>query len=350
MSSQMAPRLARKLAWANADLVEGTEALLWPAPSDASADAEELPDPLGACRAVLSWVRPKVLRFEIEAPPQAMPELLLVSTLALGGPAQFVARKSYQISTTVACDPPRYITILERRDVFRVPVATPVTIDSPFGSWSLYSMDCSIGGLRICPPKPLEVGAEVEVKLELGPGRAVTLPAVVRHCRPYVRQGPRPIGPDKGRLDAGRDGCPSVAGLQFLRVPSDAQRQLSQFVGRHQRRLMPRVQAVVPVEYRSRGTRYFLEAFAKELSPGDAVLQARQPHWLGERLELKLRLSRQNFKFDACMVACETTMDDDGTARHIAKASFDEPGALVEAQFRRAVRELAIEKFLSGRI
>ena len=87
--------------------MEGTEALLWPATSDAAAEAEELPDRSEACRAVLSWVRPKVLRFEIESPPRALPELLLVSTLAVGGPAQFVVRKTYQISTTVACDPPR---------------------------------------------------------------------------------------------------------------------------------------------------------------------------------------------------------------------------------------------------
>jgi hypothetical protein len=99
MIGQTAPRLARRLAWADADLVEGTEALLWPASSEADGDVEELPDRSEACRAVLSWVRPKVLRFEIEPPPRALSELLLVSTLAVGGPAQFVAHKSYQIRT-----------------------------------------------------------------------------------------------------------------------------------------------------------------------------------------------------------------------------------------------------------
>ncbi|HXR22688.1 MAG TPA: hypothetical protein VN786_09040, partial [Acidimicrobiales bacterium] len=65
MIGQTAPRLARRLAWADADLVEGTEALLWPASGLADGEAEELPDRSEASRAVLSWVRPKVLRFEI---------------------------------------------------------------------------------------------------------------------------------------------------------------------------------------------------------------------------------------------------------------------------------------------
>jgi c-di-GMP-binding flagellar brake protein YcgR len=346
MIGQTAPRLARKLAWADADLVEGTEALLWPASSEAAAEAEELPDRSEACRAVLSWVRPKVLRFEMEPPPRALPEMLLVSTLAVGGPAQFVVRKTYQISATVACEPPPNITIVERRDLFRIPVAARVTVESASGSWSLYSVDCSVGGIRICPPNPIEVGAEVEVKVELGAGNELILPAVVRHCRPYPPDARANLVVAHGRFDADPDGSPSVAGLEFVRVPSDAERHLSQFVGRHQRRLMPRVQAVVPLEYRSHSDRRFLEGFATELSPGDLVLMARQPHLPGERLELKLRLSRQHFAFDASAVSCETTVEDDGkTVRHFVKVSFDDADAAVEAKFRKAVRELSIDRF-----
>jgi c-di-GMP-binding flagellar brake protein YcgR len=348
MIGQTAPRLARTLTWEDADLVEGTEALLWPATSEADGDAEELPDRSEACRAVLSWVRPKVLRFEIEAPPRALAELLLVSTVAVGGPAQFVVRKTYQISTTVACDPPANITIVERRDLFRIPVAARVTVESASGSWVLYSVDCSVGGIRICPPNPIEVGAEVEVKVDLGAGYEVVLPAVVRHCRPYPPEALSPLVSATSSLGADRESYPSVAGLQFVRVPSDAERHLSQFVGRHQRRLMPRVQAVVPLEYRSHGDRRFLEAYSNELSPGDLVLMARQAHLPGERLELRLRLSRQEFAFHASAVSCETTVEDEGkTVRHLVKVSFDDADAAVEGQFRKAVRELSLERFSS---
>ena len=186
---------------------------MWPASGLADGEAEELPDRSEACRAVLSWVRPKVLRFEIEPPPRALPELLLVSTLAVGGPAQFVVRKTYQISTTVACDPPAKITIVERRDLFRIPVAARVTVESASGTWSLYSVDCSVGGIRICPPNPIEVGAEVEVKVELGAGNEIILPAVVRHCRPYPPDARSALVVAKSPSDADRNSSPERGGV-----------------------------------------------------------------------------------------------------------------------------------------
>ncbi len=146
--------LVRKQAWTEAHLVEGTEALLWPAEDVDAAGATELPDPADAVRAILSWVRPKVLRFKMTVAPQGLPDLILVSTRAVSGPARFVARKSYQISTYVVCDPPDEVHIVERRDLFRVPVATRVTVTTPGGQWDVFSMDFSPGGMRACPPGP----------------------------------------------------------------------------------------------------------------------------------------------------------------------------------------------------
>ena len=126
-------------AWAPGLLVEGTEALLWPAEDGVAAAAMPLPDPDEAVRAILSWVRPKVLRFQMTVAPQGFPELVLVSTQAASGPAQFVVHKSYQITTTVVCDPPDEVHIVERRDLFRVPVATPVVLTAPSGQHAIYS-------------------------------------------------------------------------------------------------------------------------------------------------------------------------------------------------------------------
>ena len=142
-----------------------------------------------------------------------------------------------------------------------------------------------------------------------------------------------------------------MAGLQFVRVPSDAERHLSQFVGRHQRRLMPRVQAVVPLEYRSHGDRRFLEAFANEVSPGDLVLMARQAHLPGERLELKVRLSRQDFTFNAAAVSCETTVEDEGkTVRHFVKLSFDDPRGSGRGQVPQSGPRAVDRPFLEARL
>jgi hypothetical protein len=345
MSGPLAGRLVRKSAWDETELVEGTEALLWAADNEEMASVEELPGPATAVQAVLSWVRPKVLRFETVS-PEPLPELLLVSTLAVAGPVQFVSRKSYQVGNTAACDPPRAVYLIERRDLYRVPVATRVVVGSPSGRLTLYSMDCSLGGLRICHPRPLEVGAEVDLEVELDPSTIVAIPAIVRHCRP--------IGPD-GRAATAftsgeRSGCPSFAGLQFAQVTADVERQLSQFLGRHQRRLMPRVHAVVPIEYRSHGHSRFVEGVARELSPGDIVLVVYERHVPGDRLELKLHLRRQDFSFQGCAITCSTTGEEEGPPlRHVVRASINEAGDAVEAQFRKAVRDLAIERVGSRR-
>jgi c-di-GMP-binding flagellar brake protein YcgR len=343
MTTELAHRLVRRFAWEESELVEGTEALLWPAASREDAYGEELPDPSEAVQAVVSWVRANIIRFETES-PEPLAELLLVSTLAVGGPSQFVVHKQYQVGNTAVCDPPPDILIVERRDLFRVPVATKVKISSESGELSLHSMDCSLGGLRICPSKPLDVGMEVDVSVELAGHTEVMVRAIVRHCRPYGRGAQQVRGPSVSESNL------SIVGLQFLRLPSDVERHLTQFVGYHQRRLMPRVQAVTPVEYRSHGRSQFLEAFAVEVSPGDVVFLAYEAHQPGDSIELKLRLGRHDYKFNACTLSCDLTTEDEGVARrHIIRASLEDAGDAVEAPFRKAVRELAIEKLSSTR-
>ena len=284
----------------------------------------------------------RVLRFET-ASPEPLPELLLVSTLSVGGPAQFVVRKSYQVGTTAVCEPPRYIRMVERRDLFRIPVATRVKIASGADDWSLFSVDCSLGGLRICPPEPLEVGTELDVQVQLVNGNEVTVRAVVRHCRPYGKPGP-PTARD-GKAESSHL---SIVGVEFLHPAGDVERRLSQFIGYHQRRLMPRVRAVTPLEYRSHGHRQFLEAFSTELSPGDAMFLSPEAHAPGDSMELKLRLRKKDYRFDACTLSCDLSPDEEGAPRrYVVRVFFADGGDAAEAQFRQAVRDLAVEKMAS---
>jgi hypothetical protein len=347
MSMQLAPRLVRTLPWAQSELVEGTEALLWPI-DDPGAAAEEAPDSAGAFRAVLSWARPQVLRFET-ATPEPLPELVLASTLAVGGPAQFAVRKTYQIGTTAAFEPPAVVHIVERRDLFRVPVAAPVQLRAETGDWSLHSMDCSLGGLRLCVPAPLEVGSEAEVTVRLLGGCSVTLPVRVRHSHLYEVE-PRPVVAH--RRPPGEAPTPTpphyVLGLQFVKLPAEAERRLSEFVGRHQRRLMPKVPGRTPIEYCPGSRRYYLEALASEISPGSVVFESRQGHLPGERLSLRARLGRQDYEFQACVVACQGHGHEDGTSTYVLKAFFDEGDETLEAAFRKALRDLAIERVASS--
>lgn len=348
MSIEPASRLARRLPWEQADLVEGTEALLWPAGDERAADREELPEPSAAVHAVLSWVRPKVLRFETPS-PEPLAELLLVSTQAVDGPAQFVVRKSYQLGNTAVCDPPRRIQIVDRRDLFRVPVAVAATVGSAGETWSCFTLDCSVGGVRICPADTLTVGTEVEVTLELDVGATVVLPGVVRHCHPIVVAKASPAGGGgangtHGGAANGRTPGPFAAGLQFLEVPAEVERQLSQFVGRHQRRLMPRVRAMVPLEYCSHGRQRYIEAFATEMSPGDVVLALYEHHVPGDRMEVRFRLGRKDYHFKACTVACHQTGGEDGEPlRYIARACLDLAADAVEAEFRNSLRDMAVD-------
>jgi len=348
MSTELAPSLVRALPWGEVELVEGTEAVLWPAAGRDPEDFDDLPDPQEGVMAVLSWVRPKILRFETTS-PEPLQELLLVSTVAVGGPARFVVQKQYQMGTTAACDPPRSVHIVERRDLFRVPVATRVQVSAPTGEWALYSLDCSLGGLRICPPQPLEVGTEVDVMVSLSGGQEVALRAVVRHCRSYKASRANAPGAQMAAQGAGAPEL-SVVGLKFLRLPSDVERHLSQFVGYHQRRLMPRVQAVTPVEYRSHGRQQFLEAFAVEVSPGDAVVLSYEAHVPGDCMELKVRVGRQETSFKGFVLSCDISPEEEGKPRrYLVRVSFADVGDVAEAQFRKAVRDLAIEKVASRR-
>ena len=347
MSMQLAPRLVSRLTWGETDLVEGTEAMLWPAssPDDAAGGPPEVP----GWRAVLSWVRPQVIRLET-AEPLPLPDLMLVGTLSVAGPAYFVARKSYQIGTTAACEPPTAVHIVERRDLFRVPVAANTSVALPGGTYPTATMDLSLGGARICLPQVLAVGTPVELQIELLRGQVAQLGAEARHCCPIA---PLPAGgssPRGRRADGARQPGPghaqapmSIVGFAFIGVPPEAERRLSDFLARHQRRLMPRVTRRLPMEYRPEERSFYYEAFATEISPGDMIFGARKPHLPGERVGVRVRLGRSDFEFAGRVVAYRASADDEGAVAHIVRVSFAETGDVLEAKFRKAVRDLAID-------
>jgi hypothetical protein len=333
MGRDGASYLSRRLGWTEVELVEGSGAVLWAVDGGSVDPAGELPDQSAGVRAVLSSVTPNVVG--LKTGTSDLPTgTLLVSTVAVGGAARFVVQNARVVGSALVCDPPSDVHVVERRDLFRVPAAAPVTVSSPFGTWSLYTMDCSLGGLCVCPPVPLEIDTEVDVELQLAP-TAVSLHAVVRYSQPF---GEGEVGVP------GRDGCPSVTGLQFLDVPSEVERRLSALVGRNQRRLMPRVQGVVPVDYRSQGRRYFMETRARELSPGDLVMVVYHQHVPGERMQLRLRLSRQDFDFQACVITCHATGREGRSPLYAVRVVIHHTDDAVEARFRRAVRDMAVER------
>jgi hypothetical protein len=353
-------RVVRSVGWDETDLVEGTEALLWAGgPREGTGPEElpgpdELPEPDLAVRAVLSWARPRVLRFET-ATPEPLPELLLVSTLAVSGPARFVVRKNYQVGNTAVCDPPERVHIVERRDLFRVAAATEVLVRAQAQEWKARSVDCSLGGMRLFVPCTLEVGQPVEVAPVLLRGEQVGIGSVVRHCQPYlavpapgIAASPRPTPPRPVGTQASQARPGAIVGLQFVSVSGETERLLTQFVGYHQRRLMPRVHAVTSLEYKSHG-RAFVEAFGTDLSPGDLLYKAYEAHVPGERVDLRIRVGRKTFDFAAFVLSSEPGQEEEGVPRrHLVRVALQESSEAGEAQFRKAVRELAIERVAGG--
>ena len=332
MTNEDLPFVARRVDWVDAGLVEGTEVLLWPATSEADAATGALPAAAEALAAVLSWVRPKAVRFET-ASPGPLPELLLASTLVVGGPARFVVRKCYQIGSTVVCEPPREIYLVERRELYRVLVAAPVSVWAEQGSCSAHSLDCSAGGVRVYLPWPVSKAAEAVVELELSPGEKLRAVAAARHCSRHL------------------DG-PWVAGFEFVSLPPAGRRQLGQFLARQERRLMPRVKSLTLVECRSHGRATFTEGLASELSPGAVVLDLYEAHAPGDAMEVKLRLRRQSFGFSGRVVACTAVADGSHKpVRHrvtVCLEAPEAPGDPQEEQVREALRDLALENLASG--
>jgi c-di-GMP-binding flagellar brake protein YcgR len=274
--------------------------------------------------------------------PQGFPDLVLVSTQATSGPAQFVVHKSYQITTTVVCDPPDEVHIVERRDLFRVPVATPVTLTTPSGQHAAYSMDISTGGVRVCSPEPFQVGAEVDLSIDLGGDQVVVSAGVVRHSEAFAGTGSAQAPPRPG----GHDVCPSQVGFQFTHLTSRAERQLAQFVARHQRRLMPRVKTFLTAQYSCERRPLFVDAPVTEVSPGEIVLVAREAHLPGEPLGLRLRVGGRAYSFGARVVSYKSELMDDGERiRHLVVASLPEGEDIAEERFRIAVRDLALEQW-----
>lgn len=331
MSASSQPPALRRVAWEEAGLVEGTEALLWRADDDGAARQRLLPPAEEATAAVVSWVRPGALHFET-ASAGPLPELVLVSTQAVGGPARFVAHKSYQAGTTAVCEPPTEIFVFDKRELARVAVAVPVSVWASAQVASSHTLDCSPGGARSYLPWPVEVGAKAVLELELGGGEALRAGGVVRHCSAVDCP---PAG--EGRW---------VAGFEWASLPPAGRRKLSHFLAQQERRLMPRVKSLTPVEYRAHGREGFAEALASELSPGDLVLSAYEAHSPGDPLEVRIRLRKQEFAFGGRVVACSPVAEPGrAPVRYSVRVCLDLAGP--EEQFREAVRGLALGRLAS---
>lgn len=213
---------------------------------------------------------------------------------------------------------PRRMLAINRRSLFRVPVALPIDIfltrkdDDPLRSTTL---DISQGGARILVPSRLDDDLRVRVALHLSDDDVITTNATVRHCK----KGPNGY----------------ATGLNFGVLTGAAPRILAQAIARHQRRLQPQVHASMLIHWTSPSSIRSHPATTIAISPGAVAIKTLDDLDLGDHLSLHLRTPHQDFTLGATVVD-QLKADE----RNQGLLAVDILGQAEEKQVRAALQEL----------
>lgn len=238
---------------------------------------------------------------------------------ARGGVAQ--AEREAEAAADLLTAPRRMLAI-NRRSLFRVPVALPIDISlSAKGSDALRSttLDISQGGLRVLVPSRLDEDLRVRVSLHLSEDEVVSAHATVRHC---VR---------------GANGY--ATGLSFGVLAGADARTVAQAMARHQRRLQPQVHHSLLVHWTSPSSARSQAASTVAISPGAVAVHTQEDLELGDRLSLEMATPHQKFTLGVTVVDRQRSEE-----RNRGLLAIDVLAPAEEKQLRAALHDLQDEE------
>lgn len=216
---------------------------------------------------------------------------------------------------------PRRVLAINRRSLFRVPVALPVEIGltrKEEDALRSTTLDISQGGARVLLPSRLDEDFRVRLRLHLSDDVVISTNATVRHCK------------------KGANGY--ATGLNFGVLNSADSRALSQAMARHQRRLQPQVHASLIIHWTSEKSNRSHPATTVAISPGAIAMHTQDDLDLGDRLAVHLRTPSQQFAIDTTVVDHVRVEE-----RNRSLLAVDILGQSEEKQLRAALQEMQDE-------
>lgn len=207
---------------------------------------------------------------------------------------------------------------LNRRSLFRVPVALPVEIAVSPGQTDTVrttTLDISESGIRTLLPSRLDEDLIVRLALHLSDDEVIVVPAQVRH---WVRV---------------TNGY--ATGLAFAQLSAGDAKLLAQAIARHQRRLRPEVSTSLLVHFTPSSTNRSYPATTIAISPGAVAVHTLDHLELGDRLSLSLRTGHQSFVLGASVVDHQLTEE-----RIRGVLALDVLGRSDESRLRSALDDL----------
>lgn len=223
-----------------------------------------------------------------------------------------------ETSTADLLTAPRRLLAINRRSLFRVPVALPVDIAltrKEGDALRSTTLDISQGGARVLVPSRLEEELRIRLSLHLSDDVVISTNATVRHCK------------------KGANGF--ATGLHFGVLTGADPRHLAQAIARHQRRLQPQVHSSLLIHWTSPKSSRSHPATTVAISPGAMAIHTQDDLELGDHLSVHLRTPTQDFNLGATVVD-HARVDE----RNRTLLAIDVLGQTEEKQLRAALQEM----------